>query len=462
MVIVRKSDDIFSFCAHQFGWQHQEIGAYGIQGLIKPLLGEAEPFEPVNDIGRKQENLKEGHIGGPAVGWDFAHGVVVEKFPVVLFDRGPGVVKEVDPPRCGFEIGGKDMVDIALVLEEGQLPGLGGVFWYGTPDRYKAMLLLVFVVNFLPKFSRLPSAARRCKPASPGPGFDSGILFGYDDVPAPYSAEKPYHPPTIEAGVHAESDTRVRDILGDLGQAYLQEGNDPGGGGGVPGTKHAVPKLLKMGLETEQGMVGTPAGFLGVVSDAGSLLGSVKNNDHRIEIEDQGGSPSGQGKQVRSQTVVQAGQLADSLGAQAFEKATQAGLIGESHQAQHLQEGSVVLQNLGLVDALESHDDGKHKDQEHLGRMIGGASLAGLNIALQQTAQAQFVAKTLDQPHSAKVGDMGFLECNRDFSGTFWHLTESTPWGCFVSCSFYQHHPDNFPSEIVSLGGSKNVMFAHF
>ena len=41
-------------------------------------------------------------------------------------------------------------------------------------------------------------------------------------------------------------------------------------------------------------------------------------------------------------------------------------------------------------------------------------------------------AKTLNQPQTTKVGEMGFLEGKTNFSGTFWRLAQNTLLGKFL------------------------------
>ena len=202
--------------------------------------------------------------------------------------------------------------------------------------------------------------------------------------------------------------------------------------------------------------------LLGVVADPCSLLFSVDRNHNRIDVEHQGARQRWQTKQMRTQTVVKSSQLADGLERQPLQEPAQGGLIGKTIQAQHLQESPVVLQDLGLVDASQSHNDSVEKRQDQFGEVIVGGSLRRGNIALEQSAQTQPVAKTLDQPHPAEVRDMGFLEGNTDFSGTFAHVTESSPMVRFVSRSFYHDFETLSSSAMLHFTHSEIAAFAHY
>lgn len=118
-----------------------------------------------------------------------------------------------------------------------------------------------------------------------------------------------------------------------------------------------MPEFLKMGLEAEQGMVGTPSPFLGIVADLGKLGFAIESQDYGIQVEDETGSGLGESKEYGSKLIVQSHQLADGLGGKSFEKAAQSRLIGEFRESQQREEGSVVLQDLGLVDSSQASDD---------------------------------------------------------------------------------------------------------
>jgi hypothetical protein len=180
-------------------------------------------------------------------------------------------------------------------------------------------------------------------------------------------------------------------------------------------------------------MVGPPAGLLRIVADPGAGGPAVEHQDHGIHVEDQRGPRCGEGEQGGPQAVVQPRHLTDGFGRQAFQEAAQGGLIGETLQAEYVQEGAVVLQDLGLVDAPQAHDDCEQERQEEFGGMVLGAALRYAHIPLQQMAQPELVAKTLDQPHAPEVGQVGFLEGKTDLPSPSGHVTQTSPVGAFLS-----------------------------
>jgi hypothetical protein len=68
--------------------------------------------------------------------------------------------------------------------------------------------------------------------------------------------------------------------------------------------------------------------------------------------------------------------------------------------------------------------------------MILRTPLRQSDVVLEPLSQPELVAKTLDEPHSTKVGKMAFLEGKTDFSGTFWHHAQNTLLGVFVRRTF--------------------------
>src|SRR5262245_36676765 len=118
----------------------------------------------MNDIGGKEQDLKESNVGRPRIGRYFAQGIVVEEFADVFLYRGSWIVKQIDPPRADFEVGDKEVVDILFVLEQSQLLGFCRVFfWSGTAQYHKAMELAPFVIDFLPELSHLPAVLKSLK-----------------------------------------------------------------------------------------------------------------------------------------------------------------------------------------------------------------------------------------------------------------------------------------------------------
>jgi len=125
-------------------------------------------------------------------------------------------------------------------------------------------------------------------------------------------------------------------------------------------------------------------------------------------------------------------QLSNAFGRKTLQEPAQGALVGESLQAEHLQESAVVLQDVGLVDTAQPHNDGEDQGHNQLGRVIGRSSLQLVYMLLKKPAQPQPFAKSLDQPHSAEVRKVGLLEGETEFPGPSGHPAQSTLIGAFV------------------------------
>ena len=166
---------------------------------------------------------------------------------------------------------------------------------------------------------------------------------------------------------------------------------------------------------------------------------AVNRNHHRIDIEGQTGGLLGQFPQIRSQTVVHSGQLPNRLRTQSLQESAQGRLIWKPLQSQHRQEGTVVLQNLGLVDALEPHDNRIQQSQNQLGRMIlrWMAGIMPLQTLLDSFLEADPFAKTVNQGHSTEVSQMGPLEEKLNIAGSFGHGTQTSHLVYFLSQRYF-------------------------
>ncbi len=143
MVIFGKKQKVLVSTIAQFGRKNQKIRA-NIQSSCMVIFGQTQPFEPVDYIGRKQKQLEERHIGFPRVAGDFAQRIIVQEFPVVLFDSGSGIVKQINPPGRYLEIGYENMINVSGIFEQSQLFGFLRIFRNRTPDYNKSVGLFHF------------------------------------------------------------------------------------------------------------------------------------------------------------------------------------------------------------------------------------------------------------------------------------------------------------------------------
>ena len=89
-------------------------------------------------------------------------------------------------------------------------------------------------------------------------------------------------------------------------------------------------------------------------------------------------------------------------------------------------------------------------------------NLEFLNTSLEQMTNSEFVAKTLNQPHATEVGEVGFVEGKMNFSGTFWHVSQSTFLRRFLTRDLFDHYYSIFSLAIRAFSWRKNSRFTHF
>lgn len=189
----------------------------------------------MNDIGCKKKNLKKRHVGCPAVGWNFAHGIIVKKLSDVFLYSSSWPVEKIYPPRSEFEVGNKDMVDIIFEFEKFQLLEFFRIFRNRTSYYHKPMFLFPSPVNLFPEFSYFPTIANRLKSTSVGSGFDMRILFYSNHISASSSVEKTNHWASMVSWVHPKSNTGSCNSCGNFFQTCFDERNGSGGTSSIAG-----------------------------------------------------------------------------------------------------------------------------------------------------------------------------------------------------------------------------------
>jgi len=121
VIIVRKFDDIALALAYQSRWEYQEVCTDAVQRCRQIVRRQAQPLEPVHDVGCEKHQLEEGNIRSPGIGWDFAQRVIVDELPDVFLDSCPQAVETIHAPRAQREIGHQDVIGVLAVFEQRKL-----------------------------------------------------------------------------------------------------------------------------------------------------------------------------------------------------------------------------------------------------------------------------------------------------------------------------------------------------
>jgi len=255
----------------------------------------------------------------------------------------------------------------------------------------------------------------------PRPLFDWPVFFGDDNIAQALIFQASDELAAEESRIGPNTNARAADMRRHLGQATLKKENHSGVGRSIARSQRAVPKLLAISLEAQQRMIRAAALLFGIVANPGSLLMAIEGQDHGVQIEDQTGGNFGEPEELAPQLVVQTDQLADGFDRQALQKPAQRGLIRKTTEPKKIDEGSVVLQQLGLVDAAQPGDRRVEQSQDQVGRTVIGVALRQLDLALEQSPQAKSLAKTVHKHQAAKVRQMLLVERKAQCSQGFWH-----------------------------------------
>lgn len=95
MIVARKFDNIALALPHQLRRKYENVRRNAVPGCRQIMRRQAQPLEPVHDIGGEKYQLEEGNIGGPSMGGNFTQRVIVDKLPDVFLDSCPQAVESI-------------------------------------------------------------------------------------------------------------------------------------------------------------------------------------------------------------------------------------------------------------------------------------------------------------------------------------------------------------------------------
>lgn len=248
MIILRQYQNVAACFLGKFRGQYKEVAPNCIQSRVQQCRGKAQAFEPVHDIECKQQQLKEGYIRDPVLGWDLSQCVIGQQFADVLFDHGSFGVEAPNSPRMCFHVGHDHMIGIAFVLEEGQLLRFDGIGWNRAARHDESMRRFPFQ-RLVSELAAFPSISELSEPAFARPCLDEPIFSGDNGIAAANRIEEFDGPLAEESRIPSNADSRAADMLGRFGQAKFEKRNDTSAGGSIAGAKRAVPEFLMMRFE---------------------------------------------------------------------------------------------------------------------------------------------------------------------------------------------------------------------
>src|SRR5271157_2960835 len=187
------------------------------------------------------------------------------------------------------------MIGIFAIFEERELLGLDRIFGNGASHDDEAMGLLPFV-GFVSECRYFPSAPKFFETTFSRSSFDRGVFFGDNHITAACRIEKFDDSFAKEPRIGSNPNTRSGNGFRSFGETDFQEWDGPRTGSSISGTERPVPEFLEMSFEAKQGMIGSSAMFLGIVTHPGPLHLAIDGQDDGIQIENQRESRFGEHK----------------------------------------------------------------------------------------------------------------------------------------------------------------------
>ncbi len=438
----RYSQQVFVKCLHSYRF---------------PLFGQTKAFEPIGQVVTEEDEVEMYLICQEAAGWNIAQRESFFEFSDIQLASGSGFVKT---PYCfwfQYEIGNNGMVKIVFEFPERELVFFFFALGFGTTNHNEAMRLLP-IVWLVSKGRCLPTVFLESMITKAlNLLLDRFGHFGYDYVTNLFLLERFEELVVEESRVGSYADTV--EVFGNLLLADRPKCPSSSCRVSISWAQNPTPSIPAVSLETNQGMITGPSGFFGIVSYLGLFDFPAENRKNcRIQIEDETRAWFGKGKHLFAQEVVDTHDSFQFFRGNTFQEFPQGGRLGKIFQTQKAFETTVVLKNLGVVDALDSGDHTVNQRQYHFCGLIQAGLPLPWNIPLQETPQIQFSAKPLKKQHTGEVRQTCFPEGELDISDAFGHLTITSLNGRFLSERNYMTYY-TFLSSVFQIFLGRNLAF---
>ena len=424
---------IFSSSVNQTSRQSKQISAQSMQSSRAPLLRQAQPFEPVDQVVAQENQMKMNLIGQKTVGRNVAQRKAFFEFPDIQFASGAGFVKMPYVFRTQRKIGNEGMVKVILEFPERELIVFFLRFRFGAAH-YDKPMWSVPVARLISKPSCLPTA------------FSEGMItkglnlflnrlghLGHDCVTNLFLVERLDKFVVVKPRVGANSDTV--EVFGNLPSAVRPERLSSACRMSVAGTQDAAPGIPGMPFEANQGLVAGTSGFDRVVSYFGSFYSPAKEwQDSRIQIEDETAGRMREIPDMPVQQIVHTDNTLQLRQTDSLQEFSQGRGLGEFFQPQQFLKTTIVLNRPGVEDTAHSRNHRINHTLEKFYGMIPAVSAIPQNIGLKEPLQLQLSTKPLKNNHSSEVGQGLILEGERNISYSFWHPAQILLIVRFLQC----------------------------
>ncbi len=263
LIIAGQLQHVATAMLGQFGWQHQELLPNRLDGGLPIFLGQAQTFEPMDQIISQQQQLQKRDVGQPFVRGDFVQRKVIQQFPDGTFHIGTPAIGFPYHPGLQVQIGHQAGITVAALGEERELLGFLRVFGQRATDHNEAVFGRP-ALRLETKFCHRPTAGQLLETRVLGQG---QIAFGFganNNIAAARLIQIVHQPARKETCIGQPTNTAAGNRRGHFLQTPRHQGPCSRVGGGIARPQRAVPKLLPMGFEAQQRMVGGRPFFWGL------------------------------------------------------------------------------------------------------------------------------------------------------------------------------------------------------
>jgi hypothetical protein len=221
------------------------------------------------------------------------------------------------------------------------------------------------------------------------------------------------------------ADNRPPDPGRDLREARREEVERPAGGMRIPWSQLAVPEVLGLPLEAEQGVIRRPDPLDRVVADPSLLLTAIDHQHRGVHVQDQPGRGPRPDGHPAQKAVVQGAHLREGRRGHPQQEAAERGRLGIARQAGERLEYAILPQQLRGFDPFEPEDHGVQQGEQHLAHAVAVVPLDHSHMPGDRVLEANPGQEAMQQVDAAVMRQRRGTEPDRELPGPPRHVSQS-------------------------------------
>src|SRR6266545_2517805 len=410
----------------QLRWHQEDLVAQSAKRSTLKLLGQTEPFEPVDQIVGQQQQMKVSLVGHEVMRRNLAQVITAFEFADDSFQARSAIVEAPQIQWLQRKIGDEHLIKIMAHLEESQL--LAGLFGLGSSHYYIAITL--FQSEWLVKELGRRNVSAMMVVAQAGEPLLDGLSQLGSDHKAGLSLFQPSDGLVIvETLVGANNN--LFDASGNSGKTSCQQVAHSGPSISVTWAQFPVPEVLRLSFETEQRMIRPASGLERMVTNIGGFLFSVNDQGRGIQIENQTPGSARLDTHPGEKAIVKLAQPRQRLRRHAQEKTSQGGGVGIMRQPAQILKHTVGLQQMRGLDPFETENYRIDDRQQQLADAVAVVPLGQTNLHCHRVLETDPRQETMQQIDAPVMREVFVPKVDGEFSWSFRHRSEPYLIGSF-------------------------------